>query len=74
MSLWCMLQYYSVHDAFPRMQEKWLVDKAHVVDSHQSFDRLPPEWQEEVTRSCQANGIESRPPPEMADNIQQVGL
>ncbi|CAL8575762.1 hypothetical protein XPA_001666 [Xanthoria parietina] len=74
MSLWCMLQYYSIHDSFPMMKQKWLAEKAHVVDSYQSFDQLPPEWQEEVKSRCQSKGIETQPPPEMTGNLQQVGL
>ena len=74
MSLWCMLQYYSIHDSFLMMKQKWLAEKAHVVDSYQSFDQLPPEWQEEVKSRCQSKGIETQPPPEMAGNLQQVGL
>ncbi|KAI4279291.1 MAG: hypothetical protein L6R38_005073 [Xanthoria sp. 2 TBL-2021] len=74
MSLWCMLQYYSINDPFPIMKQKWLAEKAHVVDSYQSFDQLPPEWQEEVKSRCQSKGIEPRPPPEMVGNMQQIGL
>ncbi|KAL8641471.1 MAG: hypothetical protein Q9226_008629 [Calogaya cf. arnoldii] len=44
------------------------------LDSYHSIDQLPPEWREQVTKHCQSKGIETRPPPEMAGNIQQVGL
>ncbi|KAI4254041.1 MAG: hypothetical protein L6R42_007346 [Xanthoria sp. 1 TBL-2021] len=66
--------YYSINDPFPIMKQKWLAEKAHVVDSYQSFDQLPPEWQEEVKSRCQSRGIETHPPPEMVGNMQQVGL
>lgn len=66
MSLWCMLQYYSIHDSFPMMKQKWLAEKAHVVDSYQSFDQLPPEWQEEVKSRCETKGIETQLPSEIA--------
>ncbi len=67
MSLWCMLQYYSIQDAYPKMKEKWLADKAHVVDSYQSFDQLPPERQEEVTKLCK--GIKILPPPVCSKSV-----
>ncbi|KAL8644271.1 MAG: hypothetical protein Q9226_007849 [Calogaya cf. arnoldii] len=59
MSLYRMLQHYSINDFFPMLKQRWLAEKAHIVDSYQSFNQLPPEWREKVTNI--ASPRESKP-------------
>ena len=74
MAFWKLLQYWTVIDPFPMMKQKWLAEKASVVDQYRFFDELPAEIWEQVERKAQATVAEPRPPQHLVANIRKISL
>lgn len=76
MNLWSLLQYYTIKDPFPLMKQKWLAEKAHVVNQYTPVNELPPEMLAEARRHYQSQGrdVQFELPPQLAGGLQKVGL
>ncbi|KAL8825838.1 MAG: hypothetical protein Q9191_004167 [Dirinaria sp. TL-2023a] len=74
MELWYMLEFWTIKNVFPLMKEKWLAEKAHVIDQFQPFSEFPPALMEEAKAHYKSKGIETELPPHLANNLEKVGL